>query len=132
MVLARNREIKEKQVFGINGHEILIFQYYSKNKYCSNSDVKSTYAFLYKLVDQLQSSWPLNISTTRATRQLLVLNQVQNRYFSTKSTLMYIQILRVTHQKVIEHRTSVSKTYFSFFRTYLLSSMWHSPVFKGQ
>ena len=51
MVLARNREITEKQVFGINGHEILIFQYYSKNTYCSDWDVKPTYEFLYKLVD---------------------------------------------------------------------------------
>ena len=74
MVLARNREITEKQVFGINGHEILIFQYYSKNKYCSDLEVTPEYEFLFKLVDQLQNSWPLNISTTRATRQLLVLN----------------------------------------------------------
>ena len=50
MVLARNREITEKQVFCINGHEILIFHYYSKNKFCSNSDFTHTYQFLYKLV----------------------------------------------------------------------------------
>ena len=59
MVLARNREITGKQVFGINDHEILIFQYYSKNKYCSNFDVTYTYKFLYKFVNLLQSYWPL-------------------------------------------------------------------------
>ena len=51
MVLARNGEITEKQVFGINGREKLIFQYNSKNKYCSNRDVTHTYKFLYNLVD---------------------------------------------------------------------------------
>ena len=51
MVLARNGEITEKQVFGINGREKLIFQYNSKNKYCSNRDVTHRYKFLYNLVD---------------------------------------------------------------------------------
>ena len=49
MVLARNGEITEKQVFVAIGHEILIFQYYSKNKYCSDWYVTHTYEFLYKL-----------------------------------------------------------------------------------
>ena len=49
MVLARNGEITEKQVFVAIGHEILIFQYYSKNKYCSDWYVTHMYEFLYKL-----------------------------------------------------------------------------------
>ena len=50
IVLARNSEITEKQIFCINGHEIFIFQYYSKNKFCLNSDFTHAYKFLYKLV----------------------------------------------------------------------------------
>ena len=50
MVLARNGEITEKQVFVAIGHEILIFQYYSKNKYCLDLYFTHVYEFLYKLV----------------------------------------------------------------------------------
>ena len=46
MVLARNGEITEKLVFVAIGHEILIFQYYSKNKYCADGAVTLTYEFL--------------------------------------------------------------------------------------
>ena len=41
MALARKHEIGKKHVFCKKGHEILIFQYFSKNKYCSEVDFAS-------------------------------------------------------------------------------------------
>ena len=36
MALARRYKNGQKHVFCTKGHEILIFQYYSKNKYCAD------------------------------------------------------------------------------------------------
>ena len=43
MALARRHENGQKHVFCTKGHEILIFHYYSKNKYCA--DVADTHDY---------------------------------------------------------------------------------------
>ena len=62
---ARKHEISEKQFFCTKCHEIVIFVYYSKKKYCLEVDFTYTHQNAYKLVHWLQSYCPLMVLITR-------------------------------------------------------------------
>ena len=72
MALSRRHVMGQKHVFRKKGYEILIFQYHSKNKYCADVAFTSTYKFLCKPLNLLQSYCPRKISTMRRSRRLQV------------------------------------------------------------
>ena len=72
MALARRHVMGQKHVFRKKGYEIFIFQYHSKNKYCADVAVTSTYQFLCKSLNWLHRYCPRKVSTMRRSRRLQV------------------------------------------------------------
>ena len=92
MALARRHVNGQKQVFCTKGHKILIFQYYSKNKYCADVADTPAYEVALNSVDWLLSYRPLTILTMRLYVSLLVHYWAQNRYFSTEYGLSVLKM----------------------------------------
>ena len=72
MAILKRCVMGQKPVFREKVHEILIFQYYSNNKYCADVADTPVYEVALNSVDRLLSYRPLTILTTRLYVSLVV------------------------------------------------------------